>query len=267
MITLQKELITPLMRIIKIANMNLSKKNLREKEFHNKLHSGSKGRKENIFYKALSNLTDDFDNFIKENSNDKVVLDFGCGVGSITEQVANFKPLRLVGADISDVSIKKAREKAKEQNLNIEYRVENCENLNINSNTFDLIYGTGILHHLHLKDAITEINRLLKQNGSMLFIEPLGTNPFINLYRKFTPGSRSKDELPFVYKDFKFLKEKFGDLTIKYYGFFTLIFCFLYRSPKKNKIYKVLAFLDEILFKIKFFRFLAWSVLIIAKKN
>jgi len=41
----------------------------------------------------------------------------------------------------------------------------------------------------------------------------------------------------------------------------------LYRSPKKNKIYKVLAFLDEILFKIKFFRFLAWSVLIIAKKN
>ena len=35
--------------------MNLTDKNIREKEFHNKLQSQSKGRFENIFYKAIYN--------------------------------------------------------------------------------------------------------------------------------------------------------------------------------------------------------------------
>ena len=39
--------------------MNLTEKNIREKEFHNKLHSKKNSRFENIFYKALSNLFDD----------------------------------------------------------------------------------------------------------------------------------------------------------------------------------------------------------------
>jgi len=40
--------------------MSLTKINLREKEFHNKLHSKEKGRFENIFYKALYNMYEEF---------------------------------------------------------------------------------------------------------------------------------------------------------------------------------------------------------------
>ena len=43
-----------------------------------------------------------------------------------------------------------------------------------------------------------EINKVLKDDGEMVFLEPLGTNPLINLYRKLTPKSRSVDEHPFV---------------------------------------------------------------------
>ena len=98
-------------------------------------------------------------------------------------------------------------------------------------------------------------------------MEPLGTNPFINLYRNLTPHSRSKDEHPFVKKDFEFLKSLYGELVIKYYGFLTLIFFPFYKSPQNSLIYNSLARLDQIIFKIKFLRFLAWSVLIIGKKN
>ena len=35
--------------------MELSKQNIREREFHNKLQSSSKERFENVFYKALYN--------------------------------------------------------------------------------------------------------------------------------------------------------------------------------------------------------------------
>ena len=51
-------------------------------------------------------------------------------------------------------------------------------------NRFDIIYGTGILHHLNLKACLDEIERILKPGGKFVFIEPLGTNPVINLYRK-----------------------------------------------------------------------------------
>ena len=40
--------------------MRLTESNIREKEFHNKLHSGSGKRKEGIFYKALANVYTDF---------------------------------------------------------------------------------------------------------------------------------------------------------------------------------------------------------------
>ena len=40
----------------------------------------------------------------------------------------------------------------------------------------------------------------------LIFIEPLGTNPLINLYRKFTPTSRSDDEHPLTFEDIKYFK-------------------------------------------------------------
>ena len=46
--------------------MKLTQENLREKDFHNKLQSNSKGRFENIFYKAIYNLKEDFFKYLKK---------------------------------------------------------------------------------------------------------------------------------------------------------------------------------------------------------
>ena len=247
--------------------MNLTKVNIKEKEFHNKLHSNDGNRKEGIFYRSIFNLYKDFHEYLEQNAKNKTILDYGCGIGSITEKVARLKPSKIVGIDISEISINKASEKAKKLNLEIEYKVDNCEKSSFKSDTFDLIYGTGILHHLNLELSIKEINRILKKNGTMIFIEPLGTNPFINLYRKLTPRSRSEDEHPFVWKDFNLLKKTYGELNCKYYGFFTLVFFLFYKNPEKSLFFKILTKLDNLIFKVKFLRFLAWSALIIGKKT
>ena len=63
-----------------------------------------------------------------------------------------------------------------------------------------------MLHHLDLSKCMLELNRLLRINGSIVFMEPLGTNPLINLYRKLTPNSRTADEHPLTPKDFYFIK-------------------------------------------------------------
>ena len=247
--------------------MSLTEINLREKEFHNKLQSKSKGRFENIFYKALYNMYEDFDADIYRKAVNKIVLDYGCGVGSVTQKIARLNPSKLFGVDISEVSINKALENAKESNLQINYSVDNCEETKFKTKTFDLIFGSGILHHLNLKKSVNEINRILKNDGEMVFLEPLGTNPLINFYRKLTPNSRSTDEHPFLEKDFNFINSLFKNVTVRYYGFFTLIFFLFYRNPKKSLIFKIISRLDYYFFKIKYFKNFAWSVLIVAKKN
>ena len=149
----------------------------------------------------------------------------------------------------------------------ITYAQNKVDRLPYGDNEFDLVYGTGILHHLQIDQCLNEISRVLKPGGRLLFIEPLGTNPFINFYRYLTPGSRSKDEHPLLKEDFDNINRKFSKMEIKYYGFFTLVFFPFYKNPKNSKFFQILKSLDQYFFKFRIFRKLAWSVLIIAEKT
>ena len=247
--------------------MSLTEENIREKKFHNNLQSKKEGRFENIFYKAIHNLNYDFFKYLEDVTKNSEMLDYGCGIGSSIEKVIKFKPKKITGIDISEVSIKKAINKAKELEIDVEYCVDNCEKTKFKNSSFDIVYGMGILHHLQIDKCLDEIHRLLKPNGTLVFIEPLGTNPLINLYRKFTPNSRSKDEHPLIAKDFNYINKKFNKTNIQYYGFLTLVFFPFYKHPNKSVFFKILARLDQFLFKFNLFRIFAWSVLITAKKN
>ena len=249
--------------------MSLSEINIRERKFHNQLHlSGGEDRlQQNKFYKALYSLQIDFLDSLKRKTKSKDVLDYGCGTGNFTEKVIAFQPKKIVAIDISEEAIKKAKHKSEARNKNVEYRVENCENLNLNSDTFDVVYGGGILHHLNLNKSLNELNRVLRKDGTIIFVEPLATNPLINLYRKFTPKARSSDEHPFEFNDIKLIETIFKNVEIKYYGFFTLVFFLFYKSPENSKIFKFLSAIDKIILNTKYLKFLAWSVLIEAKKN
>ena len=249
--------------------MSLSDINQRERKFHNNLHLSeeSNRKNQNKFYKALYGLYDDFSEKVRIETNEKDVLDFGCGTGSFTEKVLNFNPKRIVAIDISEEAIKIAKESSNKKQISIEYRVENCESLNLSSESFDLIYGSGILHHLDLDKSLGELKRILRKNGKIIFIEPMATNPIINLYRKFTPKARSVDEHPFKFTDIRYIKSLFKNVQITYYGFFTLFFFNFYKNPEKSKVFKFLRKVDETFLNSKYFKFLAWSVLIEAQKN
>ena len=92
--------------------MKLTNINIREKEFHNRLHSKSEIRFENIFYKAIINAWHDFFYYLNLNVKNSEVLDYGCGVGPIMKRSLNLIQ-KITGIDISDVSISKQKKDSK----------------------------------------------------------------------------------------------------------------------------------------------------------
>jgi SAM-dependent methyltransferase len=90
-----------------------------------------------------------------------------------------------------------------------------AHSLEFEDESFDLVYGCAILHHLEYNRALDEIYRVLKPGGRILFAEPLGINPVGKLARVMTPFARTADEKPLMFKELAELEKRFN--TRHYY--------------------------------------------------
>ena len=81
--------------------------------------------------------------------------------------------------------------------------------LDFPDNTFDMVFGTGILHHLDTETAVKELYRVLKPDGEIVFGEPLARNPVGKIVRKLTPNARTPDEKPLDKKEFSIINTYF----------------------------------------------------------
>ena len=70
--------------------------------------------------------------------------------------------------DISPEAIKSAKKNAKKNNFKISYNVGDAENTKFKKNQFDAVIGRGILHHLNLEQAVKELSRIVKNEGSCI---------------------------------------------------------------------------------------------------
>ncbi|TMH79022.1 MAG: methyltransferase domain-containing protein [Betaproteobacteria bacterium] len=127
----------------------------------------------------------------------KQVLEYGCGDGGITRDLAQNGAM-VSTFDISAEAVNKTHQMLASAGLADRCRIAQmgAERLDYPDESFDMAVGFAILHHLDLKLAITELYRVLRPGGVAYFAEPLGTNPLINLYRRLTPQYRTEDEEP-----------------------------------------------------------------------
>jgi ubiquinone/menaquinone biosynthesis C-methylase UbiE len=135
--------------------------------------------------------------------NGKSVLDYGCGRGRSSIDLLS-RGAKVCGIDISPVYISEANQAAKQKGYpdnQYSFREMDAHRLKIGDNTFDMVLGEGILHHLNISAALTEIHRVLKTGGRLIMIEPLADNPLLKLFRLLTPFARTADEAPLSKKD------------------------------------------------------------------
>ena len=157
------------------------------------------------------------------------------------------------------------KKKAEENKLsNIDFIAMNAEELKFENNSFDLVCGTAILHHLDLKKAYPELARVMKADAKAVFMEPLGHNPFINFYRSLTPAMRTEDEHPLFMKDIKLIGNYFSKYEVKYFHLLSLLAVPFRNTFLFNGLLSFLNGTDQILFMIfPFLKRFAWYVVII----
>lgn len=107
------------------------------------------------------------------------LLSIGCGEGLHERNFAkHFSFDKIVGIDISTESIKKAIGYAKNEDLNIEYKVGDFVKLNFDDQKFDVILFDSSLHHFNSITTFlkTNIHPLLNDDGIVVVFEFCGPN-------------------------------------------------------------------------------------------
>lgn len=133
----------------------------------------------------------------------KTILDYGCGRGHAgLDYLA--QGAHVYGIDISPPYIDECNKLAKAvvtDEGSYDFKVMDAHKLDFNDNTFDIVAGNGILHHLDAHTALLEIHRVLRPGGRVILQEPLADNPLLKIFRLLTPKARTPDERPFTGSD------------------------------------------------------------------
>ncbi|MHA2036740.1 MAG: class I SAM-dependent methyltransferase [Promethearchaeota archaeon] len=215
--------------------------------------------KEEFFKKANVKLTQ-----ILGDVKSKKVLDVGCGIGSLSFYLGH-KGADVIGIDLSRNLIEYCKEQSKKLGLSIDFREMNALIPDFEDDSFDIIVGSRIIHHLPNLNLFFKVcQRLLKRKGFIAFIEPLKKNPIVQLNRKFfAPKERTIHEHPLFIRDVIKAGKIFGNL--EHYEFFLLSPLAMYFSRFINKpyifniAYKFLNIIEKPLYKIDFLKEYCWQ--------
>lgn len=223
------------------------------------------------WYSVVRSSRDFVARWLNKRCKDKKVLDYCCGDGNMSLEIAKMGASKVVGIDISNTSIENATRYAIEQGLNkkTKFLVMDAEKMDFNNDFFDIILESGVLHHLDLKKAYAELARVLHPDGACICIEALGNNKIFHLYRKRTPQVRTAWEAEHILckKDIESAKEYFNKVEVV--GFFHL--ATLAAVPFRNTfvfntILNLFEAIDYILLRLPLLKWQAWQVIFVLSK-
>jgi ubiquinone/menaquinone biosynthesis C-methylase UbiE len=139
------------------------------------------------------------------------VLEIGCGTGVLSTELARIGS-QVVAVDVSADLLQQASRSMRDVNLAF-LQADACK-MPFLDETFDVVVGSSVLHHLEIEDALNEFHRVLKPGGRIVFAEPNMVNPQIFL-QKNIPWLKARlgdspDETAFVRWSLNRLLKKAG---------------------------------------------------------
>lgn len=108
--------------------------------------------------------------------NIKTVLEIGCGVGMLTEYLAQQYNMKVMGTDVDPDQIEIAR-RNNLGNENLSFGVESATSLSCENQQFDMVLCFKVLHHINnWTAALQQVARVLKPGGYFLLSDFAYTN-------------------------------------------------------------------------------------------
>ena len=208
------------------------------------------------YYKTVSVSQNYIKKWQKDHVKGKVFLDYACGNGANAIRAAKEGAKLAIGIDISDLSIKNARENAKKEGVEDKtfFLRADAEDTKLPEGCIDVVIPAGVLHHLDISYAFPELRRILAPGGKILAVEALAYNPFIKMYRFMTPKLRTEWEKHHILdlKDVKFASRFFEVGEVRFWHVTS------YLGALIPPLLPLLQGLDSILTKIPYINRMAW---------
>ncbi len=147
----------------------------------------------------------------------KDVLEVGCGAGIDLVHFAR-AGANVIGVDLAEVSIDLARKNFAARNLAGEFRVMNGQDLTFADNSFDVVYGHGVLQYTaDVPAMLREIHRVLKPGGQVIFMV-YNRISWLNFMKNIVKVDLEHEDAPvfmtYSIKEFKLLLAGFDDVEI-----------------------------------------------------
>lgn len=125
--------------------------------------------------------------FLIDNPSRKTLCDLGCGVGLHSFRYAKMG-YDVVGVDLSEHSLSYAKDiqlNLKQKSVIRFVHADIIEYLQgLPDNCLDVVTMHGVLYYLDKIIVVKEINRVLRPDGLLCFVETNGSNFILNAYRR-----------------------------------------------------------------------------------
>jgi 2-polyprenyl-3-methyl-5-hydroxy-6-metoxy-1,4-benzoquinol methylase len=216
----------------------------------------------------------------------KRVLDLGTGLGEAAVYFA-LQGAQVTAVDVSPAMIETASRVAAHHGVAIEGIVSPLEQLELPAESFDVVYGANVLHHVsEIEATLARVEQALVPGGLCVFWDPIAYNPVINVYRRLATEVRSEDEAPLKFSVLKIFRRYFADVRHREFWLLTLSLFLKYylidrKHPNEVRYWKSileerpettgrwfgpLSRLDGFLLRIPPLNRLAWNTVIWARK-
>jgi SAM-dependent methyltransferase len=131
-------------------------------------------------------------------------LDFGCGAGEITTQLAMLWASRVVGVDVTPGLLEMTRRRAELDGVSDRVQVICGDISSLEPQPVDIVLSFAVLHHMpdHLPEVIPVIRRWLNPGGIFISAEPVSYIGWLEWLRQHSgvphddldPGERKLSE-------------------------------------------------------------------------
>jgi SAM-dependent methyltransferase len=214
------------------------------------------------------------------------VLDLGTGAGEAAVYFA-MQGAEVTATDLSPGMLDVTARVAAHHGVTLTTAVASAEDLSqFPADSFDVVYGANVLHHVDIAKCLDEVRRVLKSGGYGAFWDPIAHNPAINVYRRMAMEVRTEDEHPIRRRDMRLFGARFSQVRMRTFWLTALlIFVKFYlidrvhpnqdrywkrivtRHRELRPWYRPLAALDRLILAVfPPLKWWCWNLAVVAKK-